>query len=52
MGFDPADYERIVEAAAIEELSPTEFIRNAALRALPVYLRNGQRGPSGPVDDK
>ena len=34
LAFDPADYERIVVAAAIEELTPTEFISDVALLAL------------------
>ena len=34
IGFDPADYERIQAAAAAEELTPTEFIRDAALASL------------------
>ena len=33
IGFDPADYERIVAATAIEELTPNEFVRDAALLA-------------------
>ena len=32
IGFDPADYERIQAAAAAEELTPTEFIRDARPR--------------------
>ena len=34
LAFDPTDYERIVAAAAIEELTPTEFISDVALLAL------------------
>ena len=33
IGFDPADYERIQADDDDEELTPTEFIRDAALLA-------------------
>ena len=47
IGFDPADYERIVTAIAIQELTPNEFVRDAALLAgwFPFAVANVIRVP-------